>query len=134
MVNENINGIDILIPDDCDNAPRRLTLVNIYKAIASKDEEFIADHIMSDVVWDLIAEKKRVGTSETITYFNELVDTKMIKIEINTVLTHGRYGAVNGCFIFKEKPSMSFCDMYTFSSAAKSGKVISVASYVIKKE
>lgn len=134
MVNENNNGVDVVSPDDCGNAPRRLLLVNMYNALANKDEEFLRHHVMTDVVWEVIGKQNISGLSELITFFHTFKENKLLRIEIDTVLTHGRYGAVNGIMTFQNHSIFGFCDVYTFSSASKSGKVKQVSSYVIKKE
>lgn len=65
---------------------------------------------------------------------NENISKKVIQLQIQNIITHGSTGAVNGFFVFDDHSSLSFCDVYTFTSAGKSAKVKEIVSYrVVEK-
>lgn len=134
MITENCNGVEIVYPQDCGNAPRKEMLINLYKAITNKDEEFVLENTTNEITLEVIGKKRIKGKDELIIFIKELLDMKIVKIKIANVLTHGRSGAVNGTIIFEEKPSLAFCNIYNFSSTGKSGKVKEVTSYAIKMD
>lgn len=53
-------------------------------------------------------------------------------VEIGQVITHGKLASINGVISLDNDIEVQFCDVYTFSSAARSGKVKEIKSYRIE--
>lgn len=52
-------------------------------------------------------------------------------LEIYQVITHGKFASINGVMLLANGLKIDFCDVYIFSSAAKSGKIKEIKSYRI---
>ncbi|EAD3642352.1 hypothetical protein AFX28_15160, partial [Listeria monocytogenes] len=50
-------------------------------------------------------------------------------LEIYQVITHGKFASINGVISLTNGTKVDFCDVYTFSNTAKSGKVKEIKSY-----
>ena len=42
----------IVYPEHCGNSPKKILLIEIYKAITEKDDDFILEHVAEDVMLD----------------------------------------------------------------------------------
>jgi hypothetical protein len=122
----------ITYPKDCGNAPKKITLVNLYEAFAYCDEKYILENTSNEIVWDIIGKKIIRGNNNVISTLNKYRDKGIKEIDIINVITHGNIASVNGNIIFDDKTSYSFCDIYKFTGFGKNAKIKEVSSYVIK--
>lgn len=124
--------MNITYPKDCGNAPKKIILVNLYKAFANGDEKFILDNISKEITWDIIGKKTIGGNDNIISTLNKFRAKGINEIQLINVITHGNVASVNGIIIFDDNSSYSFCDVYKFSSFGKNAKIKEVSSYVIR--
>ena len=74
--------------------------------------------------------KKIEGQSFFIATLQANTDT-IESLEIDQVITHGKFASIHGVLSLKNGETVDFCDVYTFSNTAKTGKVKEIKSYKI---
>ncbi len=126
------NEVKISYPASCGNAPKKVTLVNLYKAFANNDKKFLIENTSDKLVWNIIGKKKITGRDEVVSLFYLYSQKGIKEIQIINVITHGNVAAVNGRLVFNDESSFAFCDVYNFSGFGKNAKIREVNSYLIK--
>lgn len=121
--------IDLIIPKDCENAPRKKILIDFTVAVMQGLSNVIEDYAHEDIVWQQLKERKAtVGLFALLSWLENEGD-EIDTLEIYQVITHGKFASINGVITHSDDTEVDFCDVYTFSSAAKSGRVKEVKSY-----
>lgn len=126
------NVLTIHCPDDCGNAPKKAMLKEFNIAMAKKDLDAITDMISDQVSWNLIGDKIIQGKEAFTETLKQRELNKISVLSINTIITHGNAGSVNGTYIIENGKSYSFCDVYKFTSSSKQAKIKEISSYVIE--
>lgn len=79
-----------------------------------------------------LKEKKKVeGRQSFLTHVQDGDRSEIDYLDIYQVITHGKFASIHGVIAFVNDEKIDFCDVYTFSSAAKTGKVKEITSYRI---
>lgn len=124
--------MEIIIPKDCGNAPRKMIIIDFIVACLNGEREILAGYSIDTVEWHDVKENRRViGLKKMIDKIekNKLADVQKLCIE--HVITHGKLAAIHGEIIYTQGNKTPFCIILEFSSAGKSGKIKRVKSYVI---
>jgi ketosteroid isomerase-like protein len=127
--------VNIVGSENCGNSPKNLLLRDFNIAVAKGDLTFVDQSLTEDAVWNLFepAGQKRIAGRENI--LKEYTENLVIKPEqlvIETVITHGDTGVVNGIIKAQDGRSYVFCDVYHFSSHAKEATIKTMTSYIIE--
>ncbi|WP_344912636.1 hypothetical protein [Amphibacillus indicireducens] len=95
-----------------------------------RHNDVIKKYADESIVWDQLQENKKVESlSSFITAIQDENNNNIIVLEIYQVITHGKFASINGVISLANGTKINFCDVYTFSNAAKSGKVKEIKSY-----
>lgn len=121
-------------PKDCGNAPNKVLLKEITVALAARDYSGISDNMADDIRWKIAGHKSFFGKEALKDALNQNISKALIQLQIQNIITHGSTGAVNGIFVFDDHSTLSFCDVYKFSSAGKSAKVKEIVSYRVEEK
>ncbi|GAA4074256.1 hypothetical protein GCM10022410_19300 [Amphibacillus indicireducens] len=117
-------------PKGCDNAPRKQIVIEFTVALVMRHNDVIKKYADESIVWDQLQENKKVESlSSFITAIQDENNNNIIVLEIYQVITHGKFASINGVISLANGTKINFCDVYTFSNAAKSGKVKEIKSY-----
>ncbi|WP_233880663.1 hypothetical protein [Virgibacillus halodenitrificans] len=124
------NEINLIIPKGCDNAPRKQIVIEFTVAILKQQNDIVKEYADESIIWYQLKDNKKIeGKSSLITILQdenkEIVDC----LEISQVITHGKYASINGVLTLANGTKIDFCDVYTFSNTARSGKVKEIKSY-----
>jgi len=120
----------LIVPKGCDNAPRKQILIEFTVAILKRDNDTIEKYADEFIVWDQLQENRKVeNLSSFITVLQDESNNNIIVLEIYQVITHGKFASINGVISLANGTKIDFCDVYTFSNSAKSGKVKEIKSY-----
>jgi len=127
--------VKILFGEGCGNSPKNLFLRDFNIAVAKGDTEVIGQGITEDVTWHLFepANQKTIQGKDNV--LEEYVENLIIiptEFTIESIITHGDRGAVNGVIKAEDTKSYVFCDVYQLSSHAKGGKIKEITSYIIR--
>lgn len=124
------NEMKIIIPKGCDNAPRKQIVIDFTVAVLTAQTENIKEYAHETVTWKEIKDNSEIeGLKSLLSSLENEGDRMIDTLEIYQVITHGKFASINGLISLSDGSKIDFCDVYTFSSAAKSGKVTEVKSY-----
>ncbi|OWR32301.1 hypothetical protein CDO73_01445 [Saccharibacillus sp. O23] len=122
-----------IIPKGCDNAPRKQIVIDFTIAILRQRIEIIKEYADESVIWHQLKEGKKVeGQSALLDLLQHENKDPIDCLEIDQVITHGKFASINGVILLTNGTKIDFCDVYTFSNTAKSGKVKEIKSYRLK--
>jgi hypothetical protein len=120
----------LIVPKGCDNAPRKQIIIEFTVALLKRDNDIIKKYADESIVWYQLQENKKVeGQRSFITAVQDESINIVNVLEIYQVITHGKFASINGMTSLANGTKVDFCDVYTFSNAAKSGKVKEIKSY-----
>lgn len=120
----------LIVPKGCDNAPRKQVVIEFTVALVMRDNDVIKKYVNESIVWDQLQENRKVeGLNSFITAIQNEKNNNINVLEIYQVITHGKFASINGVISLANGTKINFCDVYTFSNAAKSGKVKEIKSY-----
>ncbi|WEZ15616.1 hypothetical protein [Bacillus safensis] len=124
--------IKLIIPTGCDNAPRKQIVIDFTVAILTRQTEVIKEYADESIIWYQLKDNTKLeGRNALIsTLYKE--DREIVgNLAIYQVITHGKFASINGVMLLANGLKIDFCDVYIFSSAAKSGKIKEIKSYRI---
>jgi hypothetical protein len=127
-------SLKIDCPKDCGNAPKKVILKEITVALATRDYIGLCENMADDIRWKIAGHKSFFGKEALKDALNQNISKVLIQLQIQNIITHGSTGAVNGIFEFDDHSTLSYCDVYTFSSAGKSAKVKEIVSYRVEEK
>lgn len=121
----------IIYPEHCGNAPKKILLIDLYKAVAVQDDDFILNNLTDDSVLHIVGLREVVGKENVISAVNTLVAKGLTEIIIKDAITHGNTAAVYGSLLFKDDLRIDFCNIYVFRGYSKTAKIREIRSYMI---
>ncbi|MGV2941362.1 nuclear transport factor 2 family protein [Mesobacillus sp. LC4] len=127
-------SLKIDCPKDCGKAPKKVLLKELTVALATGDYIGMSENLADDIRWQIAGHKSFFGKEDLKEALNKNTSKEMIQLHIQNIITHGSTGAVNGFFVFDDHSTLSFCDVYTFSSAGKSAKVKEIMSFRVEEK
>ncbi|ANT56237.1 hypothetical protein NST15_05925 [Bacillus sp. FSL R5-0820] len=131
-MNSSPHELKLTIPTVCDNAPRKQIVIDFTVAILTRENEVINEYAGESIIWYQLKDNAKLeGRNALIsTLYKE--DREIVSaLEIYQVITHGKFASINGVMLLANGLKIDFCDVYIFSSAAKSGKIKEIKSYRI---
>ena len=120
------------IKADCGNSPKKKLIKNLTVWFASYAIQEVLPYLDRDVKWILEGDVPIVGKERFAAALGQMSQNKAAKLNIYSILTHGKEAAVNGEMVMEDGAIYAFADFYEFNSA-KSIRVKSITSYVIQK-
>lgn len=121
----------INVHEDCGNAPKKMYLKDFIVSIVKNENTFISDNITDDISWDIIGGQKISGKPDVLTELQQSRTDEVNELIINTIVTHGYDGGVEGVFKFKDGKTIAFCDIYRFSSPRNNAPIEMITTYPI---
>lgn len=123
--------MEIQLPPDCGNAPKKLLLANWYKNLAEGNTDLLISYLVDDIYWTIIGVQQSLGKESILKSTIKLHFFKFKKLDIKAMITHGPEAAVHGEFISSNNKKYAFCDVFRFKSAG-SKTIKSISSYIIE--
>lgn len=121
----------ITYPEHCGNSPKKILLINLYKAVANHEDSFILENLADEIILNIIGARDVAGKQNVILTKNAFVEKGLKEIKINDAITHGNTAAVHGSFFFKDDLRIDFCDVYNFKGFGKNARIKQISSYLI---
>ena len=109
--------LKLIIGEDCGNSPKKSFLKQINIAFAKGDSIFIINNVSEDITWNIIGDMLIQGKSDLEKTLENMKKDIVEELTINSIITHGREGAVNGLIKMKDGRNYAFCDIYEFCGA-----------------
>ncbi len=86
----------VQVEADCGNAPKKVFLRDFMIAFANGDTSFILDSVTDAVQWDVVGSRSVKGKADVEVMMREMMKTGVDEMTIETIITHGNAGSVNG--------------------------------------
>lgn len=120
----------IICADDCGNAPRKALLRDFNVAFAHNDAEAVLEPLSDEIVWTMVGDRTIRGKDAVARALAEMAGEKpALELRIDHIITHGTDAALDGVISFEGSRRIAFCDVYVFSSHAKSARINEMTSY-----
>ncbi|AVI40542.1 hypothetical protein [Bacillus pumilus] len=131
-MNSSPNELKLTIPTGCDNAPRKQIIIDFTVAILTRQNEVINEYADESIIWFQLKDNTKLEGRNALNSTLYKEDREIVSaLEIYQVITHGKFASINGVMLLANGLKIDFCDVYIFSSAAKSGKIKEIKSYRI---
>lgn len=124
-----------IIAADCGNSPGNLLLRNFNIAVAEGDVGFIRQHVTDDITWLLLepgGQKRIRGKEGVLDEYRYNMAIVPVEFTIDTVISQGDTGAVNGRILAEDGRTYAFCDIYGFNGHSGKTKIRDIISYIIE--
>jgi ketosteroid isomerase-like protein len=127
--------VRVSLPQDCGNSPRNLLLRDLNVAVAKGDLAFVEKSLAPDAVWHLfepMGQKTIRGRQAILEEFRNNLVIEPAQYAIDTVISHGKRGAVNGAITAADGKRYVYCDVYLLSGLSKTARVVDMTSLIIE--
>ncbi|NGP46671.1 hypothetical protein G4V62_17595, partial [Bacillaceae bacterium SIJ1] len=132
-MNSSSNEMRLIIPKGCDNAPRKKIVIDFTVALLKQQHDVINEYADEHVVWFALKDHKKFEGRSSLSSILHDEDKNIVDcLEIDQVLTHGKFASINGVISLANGSKIDFCDVYMFSHAGKSGKVVNIGLKIPK--
>jgi len=121
--------VNITVPGRCDNAPKKAFLRDFVIAAANCDAAEIGEKITDKVRWDLLGHCSLNGRQQVLAELQNFGGPALAELVINTVMTHGYDGAVDGLLKFERGRTASFCHIFTFRAPTNNAPIKAIRTY-----
>jgi len=125
--------MEIQVPDNCGNSPRKLMLQEFNVALASGDVEGVVSHVADDIEWKLVGDQQVSGKPA----FEKALqgsNMKVARLKISNIITHGTTAAVDGELELDNGFQLAFCDVYRFTGSGAKAKIKEITAYVVSSQ
>jgi len=126
--------VKIMVHERCDNAPKKAFLRDFVIAAAKGDAQEIDDKITNDVRWNVLGRCSWDGRQQVLAELQNFGDSTLTELVINTVVTHGYDGAVDGLLTFADGGTRSFCHIFTFRASTNNSPIKAIRTYEVAME
>src|SRR5690554_2636266 len=124
----------ITYPEHCGNSPKKILLIDLYKAVTTDDYDFILSNLGDEIRLNIVGDREITGKEDVVSTIREFVAKGLKEIKINDAITHGNTAAVHGVWIFNNELRLAFCDVYRFKGFGKKAKIGEITSYLINPD
>lgn len=123
--------VKVHVKPDCGNAPKMELLRDFTQAFPKNQSDVILDNLADDVRWEMVGERVIEGKEAAKEMVMTMMDDSTEELYINTIITHGDTGAVEGTMKFKDGSEFGFADIYEFTNHSEEAKIKSIRSFIV---
>ena len=120
----------ITVNADCGKAPKKQIFLDLNIAYARAEIDAVLENLSQDIVWRILGEFEMRGLAEARSALQYMQDVDTRELVVESIITQGAEGAINGLITTAAGRSYNFCDVVQFTSAAGK-KIKSIRSYAI---
>lgn len=121
----------IVCAEDCGNAPKKQFVKDFNIAFARADIPALLAMMTDDAEWNIVGAQAFRGKDAIQDEFKRIGLSPAEELVLENIISHGKLCAANGVLTQSSAPSLAFCSVYVFSSAAKDAKIKTITSYGI---
>lgn len=130
MAEARTSGLTVsAMPEDCNNAPRKMVIRDFLIALYSSDTAALAELLHADVNWQVIAGPTHAGADASLAWAGSQPAAK--DLVIHTVITHGTHCGADGVVEFTDGSRRAFNHVMLFAGHAKTAPIKTIRSYLI---
>ncbi|MHA2788592.1 hypothetical protein ACXZ66_05530 [Corynebacterium sp. S7] len=119
--------MEVLIPEDCGNAPRVNIVGRFVANWAEGNTEAMSKWLSTDVVWNPVPAEELVGVDAVL---SQIPAEQPERVDVNTIITHGRLASCDGTLTFKDSVQ-HFSLVFRFTSASKKAQIKTVRAFLV---
>jgi len=123
--------VKITADEDCGNAPKKLFLKNFIVAIVTNATTYITGNAIDDIRWNIVGGESINGIQAVLAALKRYRSDDVVELVINTIVTHGYNGVVEGVLKFKNRAVVAFCDVYEFRASTNNAPIKALTTYSI---
>jgi hypothetical protein len=124
--------VKIKVNEDRNNAPKKLFLRDFIIAVVRCDNDFLTRALTDDVSWNYIGGRCFVGKQNVCTELAKVRSKGVLELQINTIVTHGYDGVLEGNIRLTGGKTIAFCDVYEFRASTNNAPIKLIKTYKIK--
>lgn len=127
--------MEIFVPQDCGNAPRKRTLIEFMTHVVNKEIDQLEALLHEEVRLHRVKEQKELmGKTEVLREISQLEFHDLAALHFDYVITHGKTTSVNGRLLFDDETTLHFHDVIEFSQAGRQGKIKLIKSFWLEEK
>lgn len=121
------------IPDSCGNSPRSLLAIEIAVNLAANKYDKLEPLLAEDFSWSVVDKDKVIPRSKLKAYMENAIKFQdpVERFDVITSISHGKYAAVSSRAYMPNGVISNSHDLYEFTSASSSAKLIKITSYTV---
>lgn len=123
--------MQIIVQENCENAPRKAILRDLIIAIVEKDTQTILEYVDEKMVHVEIGKAEVHGVEGFLERIEQVIAGRVLELEILHIITHGKFASVNGIVETIDRQEFHFSIFFEFKGAARTAKVKEMTSYII---
>jgi hypothetical protein len=124
--------VKINVKEDCGNAPKKLFVKDFIVAVVKNDTAFLTRYTTDDIRWNLVGGHPIGGKDDVLAAFQHVRSDEVKELIVNTIVTHGYNGVVDGLLKFKDGRTIAFCDVYLFRTSTNNAPIKAITTYAIE--
>ncbi|HLR76133.1 MAG TPA: hypothetical protein VK106_00635 [Balneolaceae bacterium] len=122
----------IIANKSCGNAPKKKFILDFLTAVANMEIEAAMDMLEDDAQLNIVSRTSYTGKDKIKDLIiKDGARSKITKLEIDKILSHGKYCAANGLMYFEDGSKVAFNNMYTFRSHSKKARLKLIETYFL---
>lgn len=121
----------VRLPDNCGNSPKSQKIADFYTALFALKTDVIVQEIADDFEYVIYGDNTYAGESGVRELIALLEQSQIEAVDIEVVISHGKYVASTGVAQRKDGTRMAFSEMCTFEGHSKTAKIAKIESYTI---
>lgn len=126
------SGTEVVIQEDCGNAPRKEFLRDFNLAFIGGEIEKTLSFVAEDVTWTLVGEGTIEGREGMKAWLESMAGKSARRVVLENIITDGNVAAINGSYEMESGSGFAFCDVYEFTGTSSSSPIGKYTSYVIR--
>ncbi|OGL22440.1 hypothetical protein A2707_03900 [Candidatus Saccharibacteria bacterium RIFCSPHIGHO2_01_FULL_45_15] len=120
-------------PDNCGNSPRSVLAIEVAVNLASSEYDKLEPLLAEDFTWSVAGSDEEILKPKLKSYMNKAnqSDVHIDRFDVLTSISHGKYAAVSSCAYASNGYIFNSHDLYEFTGAGGSAKLLKVTSYIV---
>ncbi len=121
------------IPDNCGNSPRSLLAIEIAISLAANKYDKLESLLADNFIWSVAGSDRNIVKAKLESYMEKAAqsEVKIDRYDVLTSISHGKYAAVSSRAYASNGIVFNSHDLYEFTSAGGSAKLMKITSYVV---
>lgn len=121
--------MELIIPENCGNAPRVDIVHKIGQALAGSLDASESVYLDHGTRWSHVGGETLVGIATIAAVVAQ--QPQVHTLEFSQTLTHGRFAATHGVLEIEGGGRLAFSHFFTFASTAKTARVRQIRTFAI---
>ena len=117
--------MEAILPTDCGNAPRMITVGDFVINWAKHDTDALAELLTEDASWTILGHGTHTGAAAATDTAPPIQPERVV---VRTIVTHGRLASCDG-YLEAGTTRLDFSHVFRFAGATKTAKITELRTY-----